>query len=163
MNDPKPWYQSKTILANILLGLSALAAAFGADLGLDDDTRARIVAGALALGPVINVILRAVTRRPVTARKPGATTLLALLLLAGGLPLGGCAQYEAGRATAIRAGQAAMDRVVEDAVYVICWGGSVRAIAKALPTPQQQAGRYAMCTPAPLVPLPTREEAKAPD
>lgn len=64
--DSKPWYASKTLWVNLLTLIAAVAGAFGIDVGLDDETKATIVAGALA---VVNVVLRLVTEKPVTLTK----------------------------------------------------------------------------------------------
>lgn len=61
--DSKPWYMSKTIWVNALTFAATVASLFGLDLGLDDATKATIATGVLAL---VNVVLRAVTRKAVT-------------------------------------------------------------------------------------------------
>lgn len=63
MDNSKPFWQSKTLIINVLAGAAAVAGAFGLDLGLDTTTQAEIATGALA---VINVILRLITKAPVT-------------------------------------------------------------------------------------------------
>jgi len=62
MEDVKPWWQSKTLWVNGLTLIATIAAAFGIDLGLDEQTKGTLVLGALA---AVNVILRLVTREPV--------------------------------------------------------------------------------------------------
>jgi hypothetical protein len=67
MNEPKPWYQSKTIIVNALIGVLMTAEATSGAL--------EPVLGAKAFGiltfilPVVNVFLRIITTGPVTARK----------------------------------------------------------------------------------------------
>lgn len=61
--ETKPWYKSKTLWVNGLTLIAAIAGAFGIDLGLDDETKTTIVAGALA---VANVVLRLVTNSKVS-------------------------------------------------------------------------------------------------
>jgi hypothetical protein len=63
--DSKPWYQSKTIIVNVLAGIAAVTGAFGLDLGLDAEAQAALATGILA---VVNIVLRVVTKGPVTAK-----------------------------------------------------------------------------------------------
>ncbi|MCH8103755.1 MAG: hypothetical protein IIB28_11445 [Chloroflexi bacterium] len=59
--EPKPWYASKTLWANIIAGAAAVAGAFGVDLGLDPETQVKLAAGIVV---VMNIILRLVTKQP---------------------------------------------------------------------------------------------------
>ena len=59
----KKWYASKTLWANIIAGIATVATAFGLDLGLDADTQVAVVGGVMA---VINIVLRVITKGPVT-------------------------------------------------------------------------------------------------
>lgn len=60
----KRWFQSKTLWANILAGIATVSTAFGLDLGLDEETQIAVVGGVMA---VVNIVLRVVTKGPVTA------------------------------------------------------------------------------------------------
>jgi hypothetical protein len=84
--DTKPWYASKTIWANLVALVAALATAAGLDLGLDTEAQATIVAGVIA---VVNVGLRLVTARPI-GRGGNPVPAIAAVLMSG-LVLGGCA------------------------------------------------------------------------
>lgn len=89
----KPWWASKTIWVNIIAGVAAISTAFGLDLGLDAEAQAALVGGVMAL---VNVILRIVTKRPVTLRRDGARLQASALagcaaMLAALLMLGACA------------------------------------------------------------------------
>jgi hypothetical protein len=59
----KKWYQSKTLWANIVAGVATVSTAFGLDLGLDAETQVAFVGGIMA---VVNIVLRIVTKGPVT-------------------------------------------------------------------------------------------------
>lgn len=62
MEESKPWWASKTLWANLI----ALAAAVGGTFGLgiiDEETSAALVGGVMA---VVNIVLRIVTKGPVT-------------------------------------------------------------------------------------------------
>lgn len=63
MDNAKPWYQSKTMWANIVAFGATMATIAGVDLGLDAATQAELVAGVMA---IVNVVLRAVTTAGVT-------------------------------------------------------------------------------------------------
>lgn len=68
--DTKPWYLSKTILGNLFMGLAIVLAAIGInveDYGFGSDAQADIAAGAVAFVNVVNIILRLVTNKGVTA------------------------------------------------------------------------------------------------
>jgi len=58
--DPKPWYASKTIWANVIAFAATVATVFGVDLPLDltAEMQAEIVAAIMA---VVNIVLRFVT------------------------------------------------------------------------------------------------------
>ncbi len=62
--DAKPFYQSKTLWINLLTGAAALFGAFGIDLGLDEETKTKIVVGLLAF---VNIVMRFITKQPVGA------------------------------------------------------------------------------------------------
>jgi len=66
--DSKAWYASKTLWVNVVAGVAAVSTAFGLNLGLDADTQVAIVGGVMA---VINVILRVVTKQPVSLTSGG--------------------------------------------------------------------------------------------
>lgn len=60
----KIWYQSKTLWTNVaVLGVIGFSAHYG--LGLSDEQVVRIVALVL---PIVNLILRAVTRKGIVVR-----------------------------------------------------------------------------------------------
>ncbi len=61
--ESKKWYASKTLWANVIGGAAAVGTAFGLDLNLDAETQTAIVGGVMA---IINVILRFMTKAPVT-------------------------------------------------------------------------------------------------
>ena len=63
MNEAKPWYASKTLWANVIGGAVAVGTAFGLNLQIDAETQTAIVGGIMA---VVNVILRFMTKAPVT-------------------------------------------------------------------------------------------------
>lgn len=141
--EAKPWYASKTLITNLVAGAVAIATAFGLDLGMTPEAQTAIVGGIMA---VANIILRLTTKGPISGKPPKAPLMLvplAALLLPGCV---GSEAYEAGRAAVLMKAQATSDRVVEDAIYVVCQGGTVRALAKALPTQTQRKGRADMCT-----------------
>jgi len=54
----KPWYASKTILANIVAFAATVAVIAGVDLGLTPEVQAEIVAAVLA---GVNIVLRLIT------------------------------------------------------------------------------------------------------
>ena len=60
----KRWFQSKTLIANIIAGIATVSTAFGLDLGLDAETQVAVVGGVMA---VVNIVLRIVTKGPVTS------------------------------------------------------------------------------------------------
>ena len=64
--DSKPWYMSRTLIVNVLAGIAAVAGAFGVDLGLDSEAQSSIALGILA---VANIILRFITKGPVTVTR----------------------------------------------------------------------------------------------
>lgn len=57
----KPWYTSKTVWANLIGVLAAVAASFGLDIGAEEQ-------GALSVAilAVVNIVLRLVTNKGVT-------------------------------------------------------------------------------------------------
>ncbi|MDA0238995.1 MAG: hypothetical protein O3A84_03075 [Proteobacteria bacterium] len=59
----KQWFESKTLWVNGIAGLVSVSAAFGIDIGIDEQTSAALVGGIMA---VVNVILRFVTKAAVT-------------------------------------------------------------------------------------------------
>lgn len=60
----KPWYKSKTLFVNAVAFVAAIGTAFGAELGLDAETQATLIAGIMA---IINFVLRLVTKEPIEA------------------------------------------------------------------------------------------------
>lgn len=60
---PKSIFASKTFWTNIILGVAAGASAFGFDLGLDE---ARVAEIALGVAAFANIILRIITKDPVS-------------------------------------------------------------------------------------------------
>lgn len=58
MEPTKPWWASRTIWANVLGGMVAVAAAFGFDIGITAEEQATIVGGMLA---AVNIYLRVTT------------------------------------------------------------------------------------------------------
>jgi len=62
---PKPFWASKTLWANGLALLAALAVGFGLDLGLTPEVQGSIVAGIMA---VANIVLRLVTKNGVKVK-----------------------------------------------------------------------------------------------
>jgi hypothetical protein len=60
--NPKPWYASKTLWANLLAGAVTIGGVFGLDLGLDEAAQAQLVAGIMV---VVNIVLRLVTKGPI--------------------------------------------------------------------------------------------------
>jgi hypothetical protein len=89
MGTGKHWYASKTIWANVVALIAAVAMSAGLDLGLDPETQATIVAGILA---IVNVVLRLITREPVKLGKGGGRppSAAAVVLLPLALLLSGC-------------------------------------------------------------------------
>lgn len=63
---PKPFWASKTLWVNVLAFAAAVTGALGLDLGLDAETQASLVVGIMA---VVNIVLRLITKAPVTATK----------------------------------------------------------------------------------------------
>lgn len=64
MNESKHFLASKTIWVNVLGGVAFVATLLGFDLNLGEVEQEAIIGGILA---VVNVILRFVTDKPVTA------------------------------------------------------------------------------------------------
>lgn len=64
--DSKPWWASRTVWVNAVAGVGSLATAFGLDLPLDAGQQAALVGGIMA---AINILLRLITTKPVTARR----------------------------------------------------------------------------------------------
>jgi hypothetical protein len=62
MNDPKPWFTSRVLWANIVAGAVVLAGAFGVDFGLTPETQAELVAGIMI---AVNIVLRFMTKAPI--------------------------------------------------------------------------------------------------
>lgn len=93
MQDAKPLWASKTFWAQVIALVALIATNMGLDLGLDEAAQATLVGGIMV---VVNVILRAVTTRPVTVAprqagriKAPAGAVAAAIGLA--LALGACA------------------------------------------------------------------------
>lgn len=64
--NSKPWYQSKTLLVNILLGLVAiLGYIIGPDFPIDLSQHADLIMFVIALA---NALLRLVTTKPVSLK-----------------------------------------------------------------------------------------------
>lgn len=64
--DSKPFWASKTLWANIIGGAVAIGTAFGLPLDLDAESQTAIVGGIMA---VVNIVLRFMTRAPVTVTR----------------------------------------------------------------------------------------------
>lgn len=62
MASKKPW-ASKTLIVNVVAFIGAISGVFGWDLGLDAETQTALVGGIMA---VVNIVLRLVTKQPVT-------------------------------------------------------------------------------------------------
>jgi hypothetical protein len=60
---PKPFWASKTLWINLIALVAAISTAFGVDLGLDPEAQIAIVGTVMS---VINIVLRFVTRAPVS-------------------------------------------------------------------------------------------------
>ena len=56
----KRWYESKTMWANAVAGVTLLTGVFGLDLGMTPETEAKLVAGIMV---AVNMVLRMVTRK----------------------------------------------------------------------------------------------------
>lgn len=67
MNNSKPWYQSKTIWANLLAVVGLILAEAQGWTFLPDGSAAYLVA---ALG-IVNIVLRSITSQGVRLRKNG--------------------------------------------------------------------------------------------
>ena len=66
MNDAKPFWASKTLWVNVLALIASVTGAFGIDLGLTPEMQTSVVGGVMG---AVNIALRFVTDKPVTARK----------------------------------------------------------------------------------------------
>lgn len=60
--ETKPFYASKTMWANVVAVVAAIASAMGFDLGLDPETQVTIV---LAVMGVVNIVLRFMTGKAI--------------------------------------------------------------------------------------------------
>ena len=60
--DTKSLFVSKTFWFNVVGLVAAVGSAFGLDLGMDEETKAQVVGGIMAVG---NIVLRLVTKEPV--------------------------------------------------------------------------------------------------
>jgi hypothetical protein len=63
MTMEKPFYASKTLWTNIVMLVATVSTAFGLDLGLNPEAQVAIVGTVMS---VINIVLRFVTRAPVS-------------------------------------------------------------------------------------------------
>ena len=59
----KPFYASKTLWTNIVMLVATVSTAFGVDLGLNPEAQIAIVGTVMS---VVNIILRFVTKAPIT-------------------------------------------------------------------------------------------------
>ena len=59
----KPFYASKTLWTNIVMLVATVSTAFGLDLGLNPEAQVAIVGTVMS---VVNIILRFVTRAPIS-------------------------------------------------------------------------------------------------
>jgi hypothetical protein len=59
----KPFYASKTLWTNIVMLVATVSTAFGVDLGLNPEAQIAIVGTVMS---VVNIILRFVTKTPIT-------------------------------------------------------------------------------------------------
>ena len=62
--EPKPWYASKTMWANIIAGVATVGTLFWPSLKdvLTPETQVAVVGGVMA---VVNIVLRATTKAPI--------------------------------------------------------------------------------------------------
>jgi len=60
----KPFWASKTLWVNLIALAAAVSTAFGVDLGLNPETQVVVVGTVMS---VVNIILRLVTKAPVSA------------------------------------------------------------------------------------------------
>lgn len=58
----KPWYTSKTMIANLIAGGVTIGSVFGLDLGLTPEVQAQLVSGIMV---VVNIVLRFVTKEAI--------------------------------------------------------------------------------------------------
>lgn len=72
---PKPWYRSKTIWFNALTILIAVATVFGFTINQELFEQATNVL--IILSPIVNLLLRFKTKKPVTLAEPTTTEPLA--------------------------------------------------------------------------------------
>jgi len=83
MTDEKPWYGSRTILANAIGGITALLAIFGLDLSPEAQTQVATLV--MLLTNLVNIGLRFVTTKPIKRDKGGTVNshwiVVALLVL----------------------------------------------------------------------------------
>jgi hypothetical protein len=63
MTMEKPFYASKTLWTNIVMLVATVSTAFGLDLGLNPEAQVAIVGTVMS---VVNIILRFVTRAPIS-------------------------------------------------------------------------------------------------
>lgn len=71
MTTQRPW-QSRTMWVNLLSGIAAVATLFGFDLGLDEETKTKILAGIMSAVNFINMYLRPLSTTPITMKPDDA-------------------------------------------------------------------------------------------
>jgi hypothetical protein len=84
MNGSKPWYQSKTMIANIIIAIvSVLTALAGTDLVIEIATEHPwIITGITLLISVLNMALRFITKQPIfLGKKPPVALLMVGVML----------------------------------------------------------------------------------
>jgi hypothetical protein len=64
--EAKSIFASRTLWANVIGGAVAIATSFGLDLDIDAEAQTAIVGGIMA---VVNIVLRIVTKSPITLAK----------------------------------------------------------------------------------------------
>jgi len=69
--EAKVWWQSRTMWVNIVGAGISLYVGFGAELteAMQDELRTQLMAGIMGFFNVANILLRSVTKTPVTTKK----------------------------------------------------------------------------------------------
>lgn len=66
MKEAKPAWASKTLWVNLVALVASIAVALGVDIGLTVEAQGALVGGIMAL---VNIVLRLVTKQPVTVKR----------------------------------------------------------------------------------------------